>query len=70
MYARLLGRDQVGIDDGFFDLGGNSLQAMQLVTMMDDELDVDLTVAAIFLRPTPRQLAALLRDDHGSRTSR
>ena len=37
---------------------------MRLVTMMDSELAVDLTVAAIFLRPTARQLAALLRDDY------
>ena len=64
LYAKLLGRDQVGATDSFFGLGGNSLQAMRLVTMMDSELDVDLTVAAIFLRPTARQLAALLRDDY------
>jgi amino acid adenylation domain-containing protein len=64
LYAKLLGRDQVGATDSFFNLGGNSLQAMRLVTMMDSELDVDLSVAAIFLSPTPRQLAALLRDDY------
>jgi amino acid adenylation domain-containing protein len=64
LYARLLGRDQVGATDSFFDLGGSSLAAMRLVTLMDSELDVDLSVAAIFLSPTPRQLAALLRDDY------
>ena len=69
LYATLLGRDQVGATDSFFDLGGNSLQAMRLITMLDSELDVDLDVAAVFLAPTARQLAALLRDEHGSRTS-
>jgi amino acid adenylation domain-containing protein len=65
MYARLLGRDQVGIDDAFFDIGGNSLQAMQLITGLRDDLAVDANLAAIFLAPTPRQLAVLLRDEHG-----
>jgi acyl carrier protein len=62
MYARLLGREQVGIDDGFFDLGGNSLQAMQLITQIDEELaaDIDVNVAAVFLAPSSRQLAEFL----------
>ncbi len=67
MYARLLGHEQVGIDDGFFDLGGNSLQAMQLITQIDAELaaDIDVNVTAVFLAPSTRQLAELLRDKHG-----
>jgi amino acid adenylation domain-containing protein len=67
MYAQLLGRDEIGIDDGFFDLGGNSLQAMQLINTIDGELaaDIDVDVATIFLAPTPRQLTVLLCDKHG-----
>jgi acyl carrier protein len=65
MYATLLGHGQVGATDSFFDLGGNSLQAMQLITELRDTLAADLDVTAIFLTPTPQQLAALLRDKHG-----
>ncbi|HEY1917769.1 MAG TPA: amino acid adenylation domain-containing protein [Streptosporangiaceae bacterium] len=65
LYATLLGLERVGATDGFFDLGGNSLKAMRLVAMMDDELDVDLDVASVFLAPSPRELGALLRDKHG-----
>jgi amino acid adenylation domain-containing protein len=64
-YARLLGREQVGADNGFFDLGGDSLQAMRLVTELRTTLAVDLDISAIFLAPTPRQLTVLLRDKHG-----
>ncbi|MGH3375579.1 MAG: non-ribosomal peptide synthetase, partial [Actinoallomurus sp.] len=64
-YARLLGRDQIGVDDGFFDAGGNSLQAMRLVTALRDDLAVDIDLAAVFLAPTPRQLTVLLRDEYG-----
>jgi len=65
MYATLLGTDQVGATDSFFDLGGNSLSAMALVSLLDDELEVDVGAAGVFLAPTPRQLAGLLRDEHG-----
>ncbi len=64
-FVRLLGLDQVGATDSFFDLGGNSLQAMRLISMIDDELGVDIGAVAVFLARTPRQLAALLRDKHG-----
>ncbi len=64
-YTTLLGREQVGATDSFFDLGGSSLQAMRLISVLDEELDVDVGPAAVFLAATPRQLSALLRDKHG-----
>jgi hypothetical protein len=65
IYATLLGREEVGADQGFFDLGGNSLRAMQLVTRLRDDLAVDVGVSDVFVAPAPRQLAAVLRDQHG-----
>ncbi len=65
LYATVLGNEQVGAADSFFDTGGNSLQAMLLITQLRATLAVDLDVSAVFLAPTPRQLAALLRDKHG-----
>jgi acyl carrier protein len=65
MFGTLLGTERAGVTDSFFDLGGSSLQAMRLITMMAEELEVDIGVAEVFLAPTPRQLAALLRDKHG-----
>jgi amino acid adenylation domain-containing protein len=61
-YGRLLNLDQVGVDDSFFDLGGNSLQAMQLITRLRDELLVDTDLTAIFLAPSPAGLAVVLRE--------
>jgi amino acid adenylation domain-containing protein len=67
VYAGVLGRDVVGATDSFFDLGGNSLAAMRLVGELSSELEVDVGVSAVFLAPAPRQLAAVLRDEHGLR---
>ena len=65
LYATVLGHEHVGAADSFFDAGGSSLAAMQLVTELRSELAVDLDLSAIFLTPAPQQLAGLLRDKHG-----
>ena len=64
-YARLLGHDEISVTASFFDLGGNSLSAMRLINMIDNELDVEIDVATVFVAQTARQLAAVLRDKHG-----
>jgi hypothetical protein len=65
LYATILGDEQIGAADSFFDSGGNSLQALQLIARLYTALAVDLDVSAVFLAPTARQLAAVLRDTHG-----
>jgi amino acid adenylation domain-containing protein len=65
LYATVLGTEQVGATDSFFDAGGNSLQAMQLIARLRAAVGADLDIAAVFLSPAPRQLAAVLRDEHG-----
>ncbi len=58
IYAELLGRDHRGVLESFFDAGGNSLQAMQLVSRISAGFGVDLPVTAVFLAPDVRRLAA------------
>ncbi|HEY2550764.1 MAG TPA: amino acid adenylation domain-containing protein, partial [Streptosporangiaceae bacterium] len=58
LYADVLGAGQVGATDSFFDLGGSSLQVMRLVDQINHKTGVDVGVSAIFVHPTPRQLAA------------
>ncbi|MET8154233.1 amino acid adenylation domain-containing protein [Actinoplanes sp. NPDC049668] len=65
MYANLLKLERVSVEDSFFDLGGNSLQAMRLITRLRTDLAVDADVTAVFLAPTPAQLTVLLRDKFG-----
>ncbi|MYS19643.1 amino acid adenylation domain-containing protein [Streptomyces sp. DvalAA-14] len=65
MYASVLNLERVGIENNFFDLGGNSLQAMQLITRLRKDLAVDTDVTAIFLAPTPAQLTSALTKKHG-----
>ncbi|GAB1811517.1 non-ribosomal peptide synthetase [Mycobacterium sp. MUNTM1] len=57
----LLGRDNVGVDDDFFSLGGDSVLATQAVARIRAWLDApDIMVADIFANRTVAALAAVL----------
>lgn len=58
LYAEVLGLDDpVGIDDSFFDLGGDSLFATRLSARVHSLLGVDLPVRTIFAAPTIAELS-------------
>jgi len=59
-FARALGLPQVGIDDSFFELGGDSIVSMQLVTLAR-EAGLVLTPREVFTHTTVAALAAIAR---------
>ena len=65
IYAHVLGLERVGVDDSFFDLGGDSLSAMRLVAAIDKSLDAGLAVRAVFDAPTVAQLAPRIGGETG-----
>jgi phthiocerol/phenolphthiocerol synthesis type-I polyketide synthase E len=65
LWEATLGLDAVGIDDGFFELGGNSLVAVQLAARIRDTLEVDMPIAILFDHPTVRLLASYLTAEIG-----
>jgi acyl carrier protein len=48
----VLHRDRVSIDDNFFDLGGHSLMATQIVSRIREHFRVELAIRALFETPT------------------
>jgi amino acid adenylation domain-containing protein len=56
-FAELLGLDQVGAGDGFFELGGNSLLAVKLLGKLREAGLPELSPAIFFAAPTPAALA-------------
>jgi acyl carrier protein len=57
IYAQVLDADRVGMDDSFFDLGGDSLSAMRAIAAINTALDVQLAVPALFDAPSVRSLS-------------
>ncbi|MEM7284819.1 MAG: amino acid adenylation domain-containing protein [Actinomycetota bacterium] len=59
-------RDVLGVDvdpsDSFFDIGGHSLLALQLLDRLEDLVGVKVTVTSLYGAPTPAALAALIGD--------
>ncbi|MEU2036932.1 amino acid adenylation domain-containing protein, partial [Nocardia amamiensis] len=66
IYADLLGADQVGAEDDFFALGGNSLLATQVAARLGTALDTTVAVRALFEAPTVAGLALLAEQRAGT----
>ena len=67
IYARVLGLERVGVDDSFFELGGDSLSAMRVIAAVNTGLDAGLAVRTVFEAPTVAQLAPRIGGDGGGR---
>ncbi|MGV7936837.1 condensation domain-containing protein, partial [Mycobacterium kansasii] len=64
-YARVLGLERVGVDDSFFDLGGDSILAMRVIAVINTALDCDLRVRTLFDAPTIAELASRIDAEGG-----
>jgi thioesterase domain-containing protein/acyl carrier protein len=63
IYAQILGLERVGVDDSFFDLGGDSLSAMRVIAAINQSLDTSLAVRTLFHAPSVRSLSQQLGQD-------
>ncbi len=59
-FAEVLGADRVGVDDSFFELGGNSLSAVRVVAEVQARLGRALPMQWVVSDPTPAAIAAHL----------
>ncbi|MDC0708183.1 amino acid adenylation domain-containing protein [Stigmatella sp. ncwal1] len=60
IWQEVLGVPRVGMNDNFFDLGGHSLMAIQIISKVRQELQAELPVVSLFENATVSGIAARL----------
>ena len=66
IWQQILGINQVGIYDSFFDLGGQSLLATQLLSRLREQFKVDLSLQSFFEAPTIIDQALIVEQNQSS----
>ncbi|MBT8421341.1 MAG: amino acid adenylation domain-containing protein [Gammaproteobacteria bacterium] len=62
VFSQVLGIRRAGIHDDFFDLGGHSLLATRVISLIREQLGLEMPLRAVFDHPTPAALATAVRD--------
>src|ERR1700731_2380338 len=63
IWQELLGVESIGLDQNYFDLGGDSVLAVHLFAQIEKAFKVKLPLATLFEAPTIRELAQILRSE-------
>jgi hypothetical protein len=69
IWRKVLGRPGIGLNVNFFEAGGTSLKAVQVIAMIRKEVKQNLSIVSLFECPTARLLAARLSAAPGSPSS-
>ena len=62
LFERVLRTEAVGLRDNFFDRGGHSLSAVELLSGIHREFKTEISLRAIFDNPTPEALLTVLQN--------
>jgi acyl carrier protein len=60
IWADILGLEHIGIHDNFFDLGGHSLRATQVIARLGKQFQIELPLRTMFEAPTVAGLAIVI----------
>lgn len=64
IWKETLGLEQIGIDDNFFDVGGNSLLLIRLHSKLEEMLNRKIPISSLFLHTTIRAHSQYIMNEH------
>ncbi len=70
IWQEVLKREQIGVEDDFFELGGNSISGAVVINRLQQELGEIVQVVVIFDHPTVASVAAYLAAEHPAAVAR
>lgn len=62
IWAEVLGRETISVNENFFEIGGHSLLATQLISRLRSALQMDLPLRVIFEQPTIERFALIIEE--------
>ncbi|MCF8171270.1 MAG: amino acid adenylation domain-containing protein [Candidatus Methylopumilus sp.] len=62
IWRDVLGREEIALDENFFDLGGHSLLLTRVYEKLSEQVDASFTLVTLFQHPTVRTLSSKLAE--------
>ncbi|MGB7293144.1 MAG: amino acid adenylation domain-containing protein, partial [Thermodesulfobacteriota bacterium] len=62
IWSQVLGVDKIGVHDNFFDLGGHSLRATQIISRVREAFNVELPLRGLIEEPTISNMARTIEE--------
>jgi acyl carrier protein len=69
IWKKVLGIDDIGINDNFFEIGGTSLKGVLLIAQINRDFKTNIPIIALFEKPTISSMAAMLAAEVGISTT-
>lgn len=70
IWAKVLDSSSFGDDDNFFDAGGNSMNCLELMELLNDTFGISLTIADLFIYNTVSQTSAYIAENQSAGTEK
>jgi amino acid adenylation domain-containing protein len=67
IWQEILAKNEIGVHDNFFDLGGQSLTAVELISEIGKKIGKDMPVNILYKHPTIAKLSSYLREEGDSK---
>lgn len=61
IWSEVLRFEELGVNDDFFELGGDSIQMIRIISRLRASYEVEVSLGEFFENPTPARLAEVVR---------